>query len=407
MNSFDINRVRNDFPILAREVYGNPLVYLDNGATTQKPQSVIDAIIHYYSEINSNVHRGVHHLSQVSTDAMEAARESVRQFINAKHVHEVIFVKGTTEGINLVAQCFGKLKIKKDDEVIISAMEHHSNIVPWQMHCEQVGAKLRVIPMDERGVLDIEAYKNMLNEKTKIVAITYVSNALGTINPVEEIIAAAHQLDVPVLLDAAQAIQHISVDVQALDVDFLVFSGHKMYGPTGIGILYGKESLLNEMPPYQGGGEMIKEVTFEKTTYNDLPFKFEAGTPHIEGIIVLKAAIDYLTEIGLDNIKKYEDDLLDYGTGLLSAVNGLKIIGTAPEKSSVLSFIVDGVHPYDIGVLLDRMGIAVRTGHHCAEPIMNQFEIPGTVRASLALYNNKEDLDKLIAGLDRALGMLR
>ena len=407
MNSFDINRVRSDFPILAREVYGNPLVYLDNGATTQKPQSVIDAIIHYYSEINSNVHRGVHHLSQVSTDAMEAARESVRQFINAKHVHEVIFVKGTTEGINLVAQCFGKLKIKKDDEVIISAMEHHSNIVPWQMHCESVGAKLRVIPMDERGVLDIEAYKNMLNEKTKIVAITYVSNALGTINPVEEIIAAAHQLDVPVLLDAAQAIQHISVDVQALNVDFLVFSGHKMYGPTGIGILYGKESLLNEMPPYQGGGEMIKEVTFEKTTYNDLPFKFEAGTPHIEGIIVLKAAIDYLTEIGLDNIKKYEDDLLDYGTGLLSAVNGLKIIGTAPEKSSVLSFIVDGVHPYDIGVLLDRMGIAVRTGHHCAEPIMNQFEIPGTVRASLALYNNKEDLDKLIAGLDRALGMLR
>ncbi len=407
MNSFDINRVRNDFPILAREVYGNPLVYLDNGATTQKPQSVIDAIIHYYSEINSNVHRGVHHLSQVSTDAMEAARESVRQFINAKHVHEVIFVKGTTEGINLVAQCFGKLKIKKDDEVIISAMEHHSNIVPWQMHCEQVGAKLRVIPMDERGVLDMDAYKSMLNEKTKIVAITYVSNALGTINPVEEIIAAAHQLDVPVLLDAAQAIQHISVDVQALNVDFLVFSGHKMYGPTGIGILYGKESLLNEMPPYQGGGEMIKEVTFEKTTYNDLPFKFEAGTPHIEGIIVLKAAIDYLTEIGLDNIKKYEDDLLDYGTGLLSAVNGLKIIGTAPEKSSVLSFIVDGVHPYDIGVLLDRMGIAVRTGHHCAEPIMNQFEIPGTVRASLALYNNKEDLDKLIAGLDRALGMLR
>ncbi|HLR50531.1 MAG TPA: cysteine desulfurase [Candidatus Sphingobacterium stercoripullorum] len=407
MNSFDINRVRNDFPILAREVYGNPLVYLDNGATTQKPQSVIDAIIHYYSEINSNVHRGVHHLSQVSTDAMEAARESVRKFINAKHGHEVIFVKGTTEGINLVAQCFGKLKIKKDDEVIISAMEHHSNIVPWQMHCEQVGAKLRVIPMDERGVLDMDAYKSMLNEKTKIVAITYVSNALGTINPVEEIIAAAHQLDVRVLLDAAQAIQHISVDVQALNVDFLVFSGHKMYGPTGIGILYGKESLLNEMPPYQGGGEMIKEVTFEKTTYNDLPFKFEAGTPHIEGIIVLKAAIDYLTEIGLDNIKKYEDDLLDYGTGLLSAVNGLKIIGTAPEKSSVLSFIVDGVHPYDIGVLLDRMGIAVRTGHHCAEPIMNQFEIPGTVRASLALYNNKEDLDKLIAGLDRALGMLR
>lgn len=407
MNSFDINRVRKDFPILAREVYGNPLVYLDNGATTQKPQSVIDAIVHYYSEINSNVHRGVHHLSQVSTDAMEAARESVRKFINAKHVHEVVFVKGTTEGINLVAQCFGKLKIKKDDEVIISAMEHHSNIVPWQMHCEQVGAKLRVIPMDERGVLDMEAYKNMLNEKTKIVAITYVSNALGTINPVEEIIASAHQLDVPVLIDAAQAIQHISIDVQALDVDFLVFSGHKMYGPTGIGILYGKESLLNEMPPYQGGGEMIKEVTFEKTTYNDLPFKFEAGTPHIEGIIVLKAAIDYLTGIGLDTIKKYEDELLDYGTELLSAVDGLKIIGTAPEKSSVLSFIVDGVHPYDIGVLLDRMGIAVRTGHHCAEPIMNQFEIPGTVRASLALYNNKEDLDKLIEGLDRALGMLR
>ncbi|TDQ77084.1 cysteine desulfurase [Sphingobacterium yanglingense] len=407
MKTFDIHKVRADFPLLKREVNGKPLVYLDNGATTQKPQSVINAIIHYYSDMNSNVHRGVHYLSQISTDAFEVTRRKVKDFINAKEEVEVIITKGTTDSINLVAQCYGKAFIGEGDEIIISAMEHHSNIVPWQMLCDEKGCVLKVIPMDERGMLDMDAYAKLFSDRTKIVSVTYVSNALGTINPVEEIIAIAHQHDVPVLLDAAQAVQHIAVDVQKLDVDFLVFSGHKMYAPTGVGVLYGKAKWLNAMPPYQGGGDMIKDVSFEKTTYNELPFKFEAGTPNIEAGICLAAAIDYINAIGIDNIKAYEDELLAYATEKLEGLEGLRIIGTADKKSSVLSFVVDGVHPYDIGVILDKQGIAVRTGHHCAQPIMDQFEIPGTVRASLAMYNTKEDVDILVAGLERALNMLR
>lgn len=407
MKTFDIHKVRADFPLLKREVNGKPLVYLDNGATTQKPQSVIDAIIHYYSDMNSNVHRGVHYLSQISTDAFEVTRRKVKDFINAEEDVEIIITKGTTDSINLVAQCYGKAFIGAGDEIVISAMEHHSNIVPWQMLCEEKGAVLKVIPMDERGVLDIEAYRKLLSERTKIVSVTYVSNALGTINPVEEIISLAHENGTPVLLDAAQAVQHIAIDVQKLDVDFLVFSGHKMYAPTGVGVLYGKAKWLNAMPPYQGGGDMIKEVSFEKTTYNELPFKFEAGTPNIEAGICLAAAIDYITEIGIDRIKAYEDELLAYATEQLQTIEGARIIGTADKKSSVLSFVVDGIHPYDIGVILDKLGIAVRTGHHCAQPIMDQLQIPGTVRASLAMYNTKEDVDTFIAGLKRALNMLR
>ncbi|MFD2555770.1 cysteine desulfurase [Sphingobacterium tabacisoli] len=407
MKTFDIHKVRADFPLLKREVNGKPLVYLDNGATTQKPQSVIDAIIHYYSDMNSNVHRGVHYLSQISTDAFEVTRRKVKDFINAEEEVEVIITKGTTDSINLVAQCYGKAFIGEGDEIIISAMEHHSNIVPWQMLCDEKGCVLKVIPMNERGMLDMDVYAKLFSDRTKIVSVTYVSNALGTINPVEEIISVAHKHDVPVLLDAAQAVQHIAVDVQKLDVDFLVFSGHKMYAPTGVGVLYGKAKWLNVMPPYQGGGDMIKDVSFEKTTYNELPFKFEAGTPNIEAGICLAAAIDYINEIGIDNIKTYEDELLAYATAKLGEIEGVRIVGTADKKSSVLSFVVDGVHPYDIGVILDKQGIAVRTGHHCAQPIMDQFEIPGTVRASLAMYNTKEDVDAFIAGLERALNMLR
>ncbi len=406
MDTLDIKTIREDFPILKREVNGKPLVYLDNGATTQKPKAVIDAIINYYTDMNSNVHRGVHYLSQISTDAFEITRRKVQEFINAKHDYEIIITKGTTDSINLVASCYGQEFISNGDEIIISAMEHHSNIVPWQMICEAKGAILKVIPMTEQGELDMEAYKSLLNPKTKIVAVNYVSNALGTINPVKKIIDLAHVQNIPVLIDAAQAVQHIKIDVQELDVDFLVFSGHKMYGPTGVGVLYGKEYWLNKMPPYQGGGDMIKDVTFEKTTYNELPFKFEAGTPNIEAGIALNAAIDYINKLGIDNIKKYEDDLLQYATEKLQEINGLRIIGTAKEKSSVISFVVEGTHPYDIGVLLDKMGIAVRTGHHCAQPVMEQFQIPGTVRASLAVYNTKEEIDALLAGLNRAIAML-
>ena len=406
MDTLDIKTIREDFPILKREVNGKPLVYLDNGATTQKPKAVIDAIINYYTDMNSNVHRGVHYLSQISTDAFEITRRKVQEFINAKHDYEIIITKGTTDSINLVASCYGQEFISNGDEIIISAMEHHSNIVPWQMICEAKGAILKVIPMTEQGELDMEAYKSFLNPKTKIVAVNYVSNALGTINPVKKIIDLAHEQNIPVLIDAAQAVQHIKIDVQELDVDFLVFSGHKMYGPTGVGVLYGKEYWLNKMPPYQGGGDMIKDVTFEKTTYNELPFKFEAGTPNIEAGITLNAAIDYINKLGIENIKKYEDDLLQYATEKLQEINGLRIIGTAKEKSSVISFIVEGTHPYDIGVLLDKMGIAVRTGHHCAQPVMEQFQIPGTVRASLAVYNTKEEIDTLLAGLNRAIAML-
>lgn len=406
MKAFDIDKIRADFPILKREIHGKPLVYFDNGATTQKPQQVIDAIAHYYRDMNSNVHRGVHYLSQISTDAFEVTRHKVQEFIHAVHDYEIIITNGTTHGINLVATCYGKAFIHEGDEIIITAMEHHSNIVPWQMLCEEKGAVLKIIPMNEKGELELDVYKQLLNARTKLVAFNYVSNALGTINPVKEIIDEAHKYNVPVLLDAAQAIQHIPIDVQALDVDFLVFSGHKMYGPTGIGVLYGKEKWLNAMPPYQGGGDMIKEVTLEKTTYNDLPFKFEAGTPNIEAGICLANAIDYINEIGLDTIKQHEDDLLEYATNELSKIDGIRFIGTAEEKSSVISFLVDGTHPYDVGVLLDKMGIAVRTGHHCAQPVMDQFGIPGTIRASFAMYNTKEEVDILVAGIQRAVRML-
>lgn len=406
LKEYNIDTIRADFPILKREVNGKPLIYLDNGATTQKPQVVIDALVHYYTQMNANVHRGVHYLSQISTDAFEVTRRKVKDFIHAEHEHEIIITKGTTDSINLVAECFGNAFVHAGDEILISAMEHHSNIVPWQMLCETKGAILKVIPMDEQGVLDMEAYKSLLTEKTKIVAITYISNALGTINPIREIIELAHQNNSPVLVDAAQAVQHIAIDVQSLDADFLVFSGHKMYAPTGIGVLYGKEKWLNAMPPYQGGGDMIKDVTFNKTTYNELPFKFEAGTPNIADGICLASAIDYMDAIGLDAIKAHEDELLSYATTEISKINAVQLIGTAAHKSSVLSFVVDGTHPYDIGVILDKLGIAVRTGHHCAQPVMDQLGIPGTVRASIALYNNKEDIDIFINGLQKAVNML-
>lgn len=407
MKNFDINKIRADFPLLKREVNGKPLVYLDNGATTQKPQVVIDALVHYYTDMNANVHRGVHYLSQISTDAFEVTRQKVKDFINAEHDYEIIITKGTTDSINLVAQCYGAAFVSKDDEIIISAMEHHSNIVPWQMLCEAKGAILKIIPMNDQGVLDIDAYKSLLSTRTKIVAVTYVSNALGTINPIAEMIQLAHLNNTPVLVDAAQAVQHIALDVQKLDADFLVFSGHKMYAPTGVGVLYGKEKWLNAMPPYQGGGDMIKDVSFEKTTYNELPFKFEAGTPNIEAGICLAHAIDYINAIGIDAIKEYEDELLAYATAEILKVDGVKIIGTSPQKSSVISFVVEDIHPYDIGVILDKLGIAVRTGHHCAQPVMAQLGIPGTIRASLAMYNTKEDIDVFINGLQRAINMLK
>jgi len=387
-------------------VNGKPLVYLDNGASSQKPQSVIDAIDHYYTSQNSNVHRGVHYLSQIATDAYEVTRRKLRTFINAAHEHEVIITKGTTDSINLVASSFGNTFINEGDEVIISEMEHHSNIVPWQILCESKKAILRVVPINDAGELDMATYRQMLNERVKIVSITYISNSLGTVNPVKEIIELAHQYQIPVLLDAAQAIHHTVIDVQKLNVDFLAFSGHKMYGPTGVGVLYGKEDLLNKMPPYQGGGDMIKDVTFEKTTYSDLPFKFEAGTPNIEGGVTLAFAIDYINSIGLDKIAQYEHELLAYATKQLEAIEGLKIIGKAKEKSGVISFIVDQIHPYDIGVILDKLGIAVRTGHHCTQPLMAKYNIPGTVRASFGLYNTKEEIDILVEGVKRAITML-
>ncbi|MFD2598597.1 aminotransferase class V-fold PLP-dependent enzyme [Sphingobacterium corticis] len=407
MKAYDIETIRADFPILSTQVHNKPLVYLDNGATTQKPKQVIQAITDYYSTMNSNIHRGVHHLSQISTDAFEVTRRKVQTFINAVHDYEVILTKGTTESINLVADCYGKGFISEGDEVMISAMEHHSNIVPWQMLCESRGATLKIIPMFENGELDIASYRELLSDKTKIVAFTYVSNALGTVNPVKEMIAEAHRHGAVVLLDAAQAIQHMKVDVQELDVDFLVFSGHKMYGPTGIGVLYGKEALLNAMPPYQGGGDMIKEVTLTKTTYNDLPFKFEAGTPNIEAGICLADAIDYIENIGLEAIQQHEEELVQYATAELSKIEGMRFIGTAAEKCSVISFLIDGTHPYDVGVLLDKQGIAVRTGHHCTQPIMDFYGIPGTVRASFAMYNTKEEVDVLVKGVERAASMLR
>jgi cysteine desulfurase / selenocysteine lyase len=406
LTHYDIHSIRADFPILKTTVNGKPLVYLDNGATTQKPLAVINAITDYYTLKNSNVHRGVHHLSQVATDAYEITRKKVKHYINAAHEHEIIMTSGTTHGINLVSSCYGKQFVKAGDEIIISAMEHHSNIVPWQMLCEERNAVLKVIPINDEGELDMNAYRSLLNDRVKMVAVTYVSNTLGTINPVKEIIKLAHEHGIPVLIDGAQAIQHIAVDVQALDVDFFVFSGHKMYGPTGVGVLYGKEKWLEMMPPYQGGGDMIKEVKFEKTTYNELPFKFEAGTPNIEAGICLANAIDYINEVGLNNISLYETELLKYATQVLSDVEGVRIIGTSKEKSSVISFLLDGAHPYDVGVILDKLGIAVRTGHHCTQPLMERFAIPGTVRASIAMYNTKEEIDTLALAIKKAASML-
>ena len=402
---FDIQKVRADFPILSQKVNGTPLVYFDSGATSQKPQVVIDAISKYYNEINANIHRGVHTLSQLATDAYEHSRDTIQKHINAKHNYEIIFTSGTTFGINLVANGFASL-LKAGDEVMVSALEHHSNIVPWQFLCEKTSAKLVVIPMNEKGELIISEFDKLLSEKTKIVTVNHISNALGTVNPIEYIIKKAHEVGAAVLIDGAQATPHLRPDMQVLDCDFYVFSGHKICGPTGIGILYGKEEWLRKLPPYQSGGEMIAEVTFEKTTYADLPHKFEAGTPNIEGGIVLGTAIDYMNAIGFDNIAAYEHELLEYGTNRLQEIDGLTIYGTSENKASVISFNIDGIHPYDIGTIIDKLGIAVRTGHHCAQPIMNFFKIPGTIRASFAFYNTKEEIDIFVEAVKKAQMML-
>lgn len=403
--TLDIQAIRKDFPILQREVNGHPLVYLDNAATSQTPQQVIDAIVDYYQRYNANIHRGVHTLSQEATDAYEAARQKIQKHFNIVHSHEVIFTSGTTQSINLVATGFTSF-LKEGDEILVSAMEHHSNIVPWQMLCERTGAVLKVIPMNLEGELVMEEYHNLLTSRTKLVFCNHVSNALGTINPIEEIIEAAHKAGAAVLIDGAQAAAHIKADMQALDVDFYTVSAHKMCGPTGVGMLYGKEEWLKKLPPYQGGGEMIAEVTFEKTTYADLPHKFEAGTPNICGGIAFGAALDYMNNIGFETIAQYEDELLHYATEQLLAIDGLKIYGTATHKTSVISFNIEGIHPYDIGTIVDKLGIAVRTGHHCAQPIMDFYQIPGTVRASFSFYNTKEEVDKLVEGVTRAKNML-
>jgi cysteine desulfurase/selenocysteine lyase len=401
----DIQKIRAEFPILSQKVNGKPLVYFDNGATSQKPQIVIDAEAKYYQEINANIHRGVHTLSQLATDAYEVSRGKIQQHINAKFAHEVLFTSGTTFGINLVTNGFASI-LKPGDEVIVSSLEHHSNIVPWQMLCEKTGASLKVIPINEDGELMMEAFDALLSEKTKVVTVNHISNALGIINPVKDIIAKAHAVGAAVLIDGAQAVPHLKPDVQDLDCDFYAFSGHKMCGPTGTGILYGKEEWLNKLPPYQGGGEMIKEVTFEKTTYADLPHKFEAGTPNIAGGIVLGTAIDYLNSVGFQNIQQYENELLEYATKRLLEIEGLRIYGTGKNKASVVSFNIDGVHPYDIGSIIDKLGIAVRTGHHCAQPIMTFFCIPGTIRASFSFYNTKEEIDQMVDAVKKAQTML-
>ncbi len=406
-HGFDVEKVRQDFPALHQEVRGKPLVYLDNGASAQKPKVVIDTVSQLYAHDYSNVHRGVHALAERSTKAFEATREKVRHFINARTTREIIFVRGTTEAINLVAQSYARNNLHKDDEIIITHMEHHSNIVPWQLVCEQTGALLRVVPINDSGELILEEFEKLLGPRTKLVALVHVSNALGTINPVRQIIELAHAQNVPVLLDSAQAVPHLKVDVQQLDCDFYAFSGHKMYGPSGIGVLYGKEALLNAMSPYHGGGEMIKYVTFEKTEYNELPHKFEAGTPNIAGTVGLGAAIDYLTDLDLDAIAAHEHDLLDYATKAASEVPGLKIIGTAPEKASILSFLLEGVHAHDIGTILDHEGIAVRAGHHCTMPLMRRFGVAATTRASFGLYNTREEVDALIAGIHKVKEVIR
>ena len=403
---YNINAIRRDFPALHQQVYNYPLVYLDNAATTQKPKIVIDTLLEYYNKQNSNIHRGVHYLSQQATTAYEEARKIIQNFINAEHSHEIIFTRGTTESINLVASSFGKKYLEAGNEVLITAMEHHSNIVPWQLACEERQAKLKVIPIDNNGELIINEFEKLLSDKTKIVAITHISNALGTINPIKEIINKAHQQNIPVLIDGAQALSHIKIDVQELDCDFYCFSGHKMYAPMGVGILYGKEKWLEELPPYQGGGEMIENVTFDKTTYNELPYKFEAGTPNVGDGLGLATAIKYMDSLGLENIKSYESSLLDYATKKLLEIDGLRIIGEAHEKAGVISLIIKNIHPSDIGTILDKLGIAVRTGHHCAQPVMDFYKIPGTVRASFALYNTFEEIDILAEGIIKAKKML-
>ena len=401
----DINKVRGDFPILSRKVYNKPLIYFDNAATTQKPKCVVDKIEEMYYTLNANIHRGVHYLSQQATDEHEAARITIQKFIGAKSSNEIVFTRGTTESINLIASTYCRAFCQPDDEIIVSTMEHHSNIVPWQLQEEITGVKLRVIPINDKGELIIEEFEKLINPRTKLVSITHISNALGTINDIEKIIKIAHKNDVPVLIDAAQSVQHLPVDVQKLDCDFLVFSAHKVYGPTGIGILYGKEVWLNKLPPYHGGGEMIANVSFEKTTFNELPYKFEAGTPDFVGSTAMASAIDYISEIGLDNIVKYEHELLEYATEQLLKIDGLTIYGTSANKSSVVSFLVKGIHHYDMGMLLDKMGIAVRTGHHCAQPLMDRMNIDGTVRASFSFYNTKEEVDQLITGINKVVGM--
>jgi len=403
MTTFPIEKIRADFPILKQQIRNKPLIYLDNAATCQKPQTVIDSISHLYSHEYANVHRGVHTLSVKATDRYEGAREKVKDFINANSTKEIVFVRGATEAINLIAQTFGKANIKKGDEILITAMEHHSNIVPWQMLCEETGAILKVAPINLQGELIYEEFEKLLSDKTKLVAVVHMSNALGTVNPVEKIIAAAKAKNIPVLLDGAQAIPHIAVDVQQLDCDFYVFSGHKLYAPSGIGVLYGKQALLEAMPPYQGGGDMIRKVTFEETEYNTLPYKFEAGTPNIADVVGLGAAIDYLTEIGMDKIAAYETDLLNYATEKAQQIKGLKIIGEAKEKGAILSFVLDKIHPHDIGTMLDSLGIAVRAGHHCAMPVMDFFQVPATARASLAMYNTKQEIDYLMDGIEQLI----
>ena len=404
---YDLETVREDFPILHQDVNGKQLVYFDNAATTQKPFQVVEALTHYYLDINANIHRGIHTLAEKSTAEFEATREEVRKFLNAASTDEIIFTKGVTDGINLLANGFALKILKAGDEVVISTMEHHSNIVPWQMACEQTGAILKVIPITDEGEIIFEEYVKLLNEKTKIVAIVHVSNALGTINPVREIISEAHQRNIPVLLDGAQSASHLEIDVQDLDCDFFAISAHKVYGPTGVGALYGKREWLEKLPPYQGGGEMIKEVTFEKTTYNELPYKFEAGTPNIGGVVAFKAALEYISQIGKANIAAHEDELLAFATEQLLQIDGLRIIGTAKQKVSVASFVIEGVHHQDLGVILDQQGIAVRTGHHCTQPLMQRFNIQGTTRASFALYNTKEEIQIFIAALKKAVKMLR
>ena len=401
-SGFPVHRYRADFPVLARKVRDKPLVYLDNAATAQKPRQVLETLDEYYRGYNSNIHRGVHTLSELATEAYEAARKKIQTFINAASHQEIIFVRGTTEGINLVAQSYGRSRLGAGDEIIVSEMEHHSNIVPWQLLCEQTGALLKVIPINDAGELDMDEYKNLLGDKTRIVAVGHVSNALGTINPVAEITALAHAAGAVTVIDGAQAAPHARLDMAALDCDFYAFSGHKLFGPTGIGVLYGKQALLDAMPPYHGGGDMIKMVTFEKTLYNDLPYKFEAGTPYIAGVIGLGAAVDYANDIGMDSIRDYEHGLLQYATGAAADVPGLKLIGTAAEKAGILSFVLDGIHPHDLGTILDHEGIAIRAGHHCAMPVMEHYGIPATARASFAFYNTREEVDKLLTGIDRA-----